>query len=193
MQNAKDITMITGIVRISYPNLFKAAPNPSGKMVFSACLLIRKDDLKTIAEVQATIAKAIERGKEKLWKGKLPKFNYQPLRDGDEELASGQRSGKEYEGCFFINASSETAPGVVGPDAKPLMSQDDLFAGCYVRADVNAFPFSKSGNNGVGWGLNNVMFVREGERLDGRQKAEDAFSEFANIDTGEESGNTELA
>ena len=178
--------MITGIVRISYPALFEAKPNPSGALKFSCSLLIPKSDTDTVAAIQKAIDKAIQNGKDKIWKGKMPKFRYEPLRDGDAELESGEKTGKEYEGCYFINASSDNPPGVVGPDAKPLMDQGAIYAGCYVRADVNPFPYSNSGNNGVGWGLNNVMLVKDGERLDGRQRAEDAFSAFA------EDGDSEL-
>lgn len=171
--------MITGIVRISYPALFEPKANPSGAMKYSCSLLIDKADTKTVAEFRAAVDKAIELGKEKLWKGKIPKFRYEPMRDGDAELESGEKTGAEYKNCFFVNCSSDTAPGVVGPDAKPLLDQGKLYAGCYVRADINPFPYSNSGNNGIGWGLNNIMLVREGERLDGRQSAESAFESFA--------------
>lgn len=175
--------MITGVCRISYPALFEPKANPSGALKYSCSLLIPKSDTAQVASFQKAIDKAVELGKEKLWKGKVPKFRYEPLRDGDAELASGEKESKEYTGMLFINASSNTAPGVVGPDARPLMNQDDIYAGCWVRADINPFPFSNSGNNGVGWGLNNIMLVREGERLDGRVKAEDAFAAFIEPDT----------
>jgi len=170
--------MITGICRISFPALFEPKANPSGVLKFSCSLLIPKTDVANVERVRAAVDKAIELGKEKIWKGKLPKFRYEPLRDGDAELESGEKTSKEYAGHFFVNCSSATAPGVVGPDSKPLFDRDSIYAGCYVRADINAFPYSQGGNNGVGWGLNNIMLVREGERLDGRQSAEDAFKEF---------------
>lgn len=171
--------MITGIARLSYPALFEAKANPSGAMKFSCSLLIPKADAAGVKVIQDAINKAVEVGKEKIWKGKVPKFRYEPLRDGDAELASGEKSDPIYAGHYFVNCSSDTAPGVVGPDAKPLMSQGMIYAGCYVRADINPFPYSNSGNNGIGWGLNNIMLVREGERLDGKQNAEQAFSAFA--------------
>jgi hypothetical protein len=171
--------MITGIVRISYPVLFEAKENLSGAMKFSASFLISKDDVEGVAIIKRGIDKAIAQGKEKLWSGKVPKFRYEPLRDGDAELASGEKTDASYKGCYFINASANEAPGVVGPDAKPLMDQRCMYAGCYVRADINAYPYKNGGNNGVGWGLNNVMLVRDGERLDGRSNAEDAFAAFA--------------
>lgn len=171
--------MITGIVRISYPALFEAKPNPSGVLKYSCSILIKKEDTATLNAIRAAIDKAIELGKEKIWKGKVPKFRYEPLRDGDAELESGEKTGKEYKGCFFLNCSSDNPPGVVGRDAKPLLDQGKIYAGCYVRVDINPFPYSNSGNHGIGWGLNNVMFWEEGERLDGRVSAEEAFASFA--------------
>lgn len=174
--------MITCVCRISYPALFEPKENPSGALKYSCSLLIPKSDKAGVEAIRQAIEKAKALGKEKLWKGKIPKFRYEPLRDGDEELASGEKEGKEYEGHYFVNCSSNDPPGVVGPNAKPLMDQGQIYAGCYVRADINPFPYDNSGNRGVGWGLNNIMLVREGDRLDGRQKAEDAFSSFAEED-----------
>jgi len=171
--------MITGPMIISYPHIFEAAENPSGALKFSCSLLIDKGDTKTVESLKAAIDKAIARGKEKIWDGKLPKFRYEPLRDGDKELADGDKTDAIYKNKFFLNCSSNNAPGVVGPDAKPLMDHTKLYAGCIVRADINPFPYSSSGNKGVGWGLNNLMLVSDGERLDGKQNAEDAFADHA--------------
>jgi hypothetical protein len=174
--------MVTGKCILSYPALFEPKPNPSGAMKYSCSLLFDKKDTKTIEALQAAIDKAIARGKEKCWDGKLPKFRYEPLRDGDKELTDGEKTDAIYKGKFFLNCSANEAPGVVGPNAKPLMNQSEIYAGCIVRADVNPFPYKNSGNCGVGWGLNNIMLVDDGERLDGRQNAEDAFGEYAKED-----------
>ena len=174
--------MITGPAIISYPALFEAKPNPSGALKFSCSLLFDKKDKKVIAELHAAIDKAILRGKEKNWEGRLPKFRYEPLRDGDQELADGEKTDKIYAGKFFLNCSANEAPGVVGPDAKQLINQNEIYAGCIVRADINPFPYKNSGNCGIGWGLNNVMLIDDGERLDGRQSAEGAFGDYAKED-----------
>lgn len=170
--------MITGKVIISYPHLFEASPNPSGALKFSASFLIDKKDTKTIEEINKAIDKAKAKGKSSIWNNKLPTFRYLPLRDGDAELASGEKTDPIYKGKFFLNASSDNAPGVVGPNGKPLMDQNVLYAGCIVRGDINPFPYKNSGNCGVGWGLNNVMLIGDGDRLDGRVNAEDAFADF---------------
>lgn len=177
--------MITSEVILSYPALFEAKPNPSGVLKFSASLLIDKSDKEGLATIKAAIAKATEKGKSTIWSNKLPKFRYEPLRDGDEELATGEKTDKIYKNKFFLNASSNDAPGVVGPGATPLMDQNKIYAGCIVRADINPFPYKNSGNCGIGWGLNHVMLVREGERLDGRTTAEEVFAKFT---TPEEDG-----
>ncbi len=179
--------MITPLMRISYPALFEAKVNPSGVLKFSCSLLISKTDVKGVEVLEAAIAKAIAIGKEKIWKGRVPNFRFAPLRDGDAELASGEKVDPIYAGIYFLNCSSNEAPGVVGPTAELLLDRSAIFAGCWVRADINPFPYSNSGNNGVGWGLNHVMLVREDTRLDGRVKAEDAFSAFA--ETPAEPGN----
>lgn len=171
--------MVTAEMIISYPALFEPKPNPSGALKYSCSLLIDKSDTKGVKALQDAVDKAIAKGKDSRWDGKVPKFRYSPLRDGDEELESGEKTDKIYKGKLFLNCSSDEAPGVVGPDAKPLMDQSKLYAGCVVRADINPFPYKNSGNSGIGWGLNNIMLVRDGERLDGRQNAEDAFGEYA--------------
>jgi len=183
--------MITTEVIISYPHIFEPAENPSGALKYSCSILIDKDDKKGVAEFKDAVAKAIAKGQGAIpsWQKKVPKFRYPALRDGDQELEDGDKSDAIYKNKYFINCSSNDAPGVVGPDAKPLMDQEALYAGCIVRIDVNPFPYSNSGNNGIGWGLNNVMLIKEGKRLDGRQRAADAFSQYAGVseeDDGDE-------
>ncbi len=171
--------MITSEMRLSFPALFEPKPNPSGALKFSCSLLIPKTDVEGVSAIRRAIDKAIEQGKEKLWKGKVPKFRYEPLRDGDAELEDGTKSDPCYKGMYFLNCASDNAPGVVGADAKPLMDHSSIYAGCWVRGDINPFPYLNSGNAGVGWGLNNIMFWKDDARLDGRTNPEDAFAAFA--------------
>jgi hypothetical protein len=170
--------MITPEAIISYPNIFEAKANLSGALKFSCSLLIDKSDTNGVKQLQDAVAKATIKGKEGLWKGKVPAFRYEPIRDGDKELASGEKTDPIYKNKIFINCTSDEAPGVVDAKGKPLMDQRKLYPGCIVRVDCNAYPYAHKGNSGVGWGLNNVMVVRDGARLDGRVNAEDAFAGF---------------
>jgi len=179
--------MITNECIITFPVLFEPKPNLSGDLKYSCSLLIPKSDKDGVKKIRAEIERAKKKGKEKLWSGKIPKFRYEPMRDGDEELKDGNKTGKEYEGHYFINTSSneDSPPGVVGPDVQPLMDRGSLYSGCIVRADITAFPYKNAGNNGVGWGLSNIMLVRDGKRLDGRMDAVDAFASFASDSNGD--------
>jgi hypothetical protein len=57
------------------------------------------------------------------------------------------------------------------------MNKDGVYSGSYFNVDVNFYPYAHTdGGKGVACGLNNVMFVKAGERLDGRQDAVTAFA-----------------
>jgi len=98
------------------------------------------------------------------------------LRDGDAEIETEGRP-VHYKGTSFINCSNANQPGMVDEKLQPIMSSDKLYSGCYCNCDVNitGFYHKESGSRGIGAYLQNIMFVRDGERLDGRQAPEEAF------------------
>jgi len=173
--------MITNVHTINYPNLFRPKETQSGELKYSCSLLIDKTDKEGVAMIKAEIDRAIEKGKELYWKGRVPKFRTEPLRDGDEELETGGRVGSEYKGRYFLNCSAKEdyPPGIVGRDGKLLKDQSAIYSGCQVRLDIGAVPFQVVGSNGISWRLYNVMLVGDGKRLDGRMDAVDAFAAYA--------------
>lgn len=183
--------MITTLVRFSYLNVFEAKPTPSDELKFSVSCLIPKGDAKGIKEIHAAINAAIQKGLDinKFTQAQVKGLRL-PIRDGDKEFEDGNR-GAEYKGCFFVNATSKNKPECVKAqkDSRPvpIFDPNDFYSGCYGRADVNFFPYNRAGNRGIGVGLNNLMMVKEGERLDGRQSADDAFETY----TGESVDETE--
>lgn len=185
--------MILENVRVSFVNVVEPAENLSGDLKYSVQVHLSKDDEKNVKLAKAAVEKAIAKGKSSKWGGKKPKFRYEPLRDGDQELKDGDQEDKVYEGIFFFSATKDPKygkPGVVDENLKPIMDAGKIYSGCYCNIDVNPFPFSSGGNNGVGWGLSNIMFVEDGDRLDGQQSAEDAFASLA-PETPEEAGDEE--
>ena len=174
--------MITTEVRFSYLNAFEPKPTPSGDLKFSVSCLISKTDNLGLDEVKTAINSAVQKGLDnnKFTQAQVKGLRL-PIRDGDEEFESGNR-GPEYKGCWFINATSVNKPGVVKAqkDSRPvpIFDPDEFYSGCYGRVDVNFFPYNQAGNRGIGVGLNNIMMTREGDRLDGRMKAEDAFESY---------------
>jgi hypothetical protein len=163
--------VITGKVRFSYAHLFKPVAIADGQdPKYSVCLLIPKSDKATLKKINAAIEAAKQAGMS-LWGGKIPASLKLPLRDGDVE----RPDQAEYEGCYFVNANSKTAPGVVDKNVQPILDSTEVYSGCYGRASVNFYPFNQAGNKGIACGLNNVQKLADGDYLGGRSRAEDDF------------------
>jgi hypothetical protein len=96
---------------------------------------------------------------------------HSPLRDGDAE----REDRPEYAGKVFANASSKRKPGLVDRNRDVIISEEDCYSGCTMRASVGLFSYDTNGNKGVGVGLNNIQVIKKGPHLDGRKAAEDEF------------------
>lgn len=182
--------MITPELIIAFPALFEPKESLSGDMKYGGCFLIDETNKDGIKALQQEVDRAIEYGIKKKWNNKRPKFKNEPLRSGNKYLEEYSiNNGEEppanfikiYENRVFFNAACtlKEPPGIVGPTNHPLTDESAIYTGAIVLADVRAFPYSFSGNNGVTWWLNNVMLVRDGERIDGKLDAVDAFAAYA--------------
>ena len=155
--------VITGKVRFSYVNIFRSRAFREGQDAkYSICLLIPKEDKATLAKITAATDEAVQEGISSKWGGKKPKNLHLPLRDGDEERAD---EAPEYAGMMFLNANSNTKPGIVDKDLNEILDPDEVYSGCWGRASLNFFPYDSNGNRGVGVGLNNIQKLKDDERL----------------------------
>ena len=87
MANRSNTTkVVTGVVRLSYANVWEPASVNGGSPKYSVSLLIPKHDEKTVAAINAAIDTAIRDGAAKFG-GKIPNRAALklPLRDGDTE------------------------------------------------------------------------------------------------------------
>lgn len=155
----------TGEVRASYFSALAPRKNElSGKDEFSTQILIPKTDTETIAALKAAAKEALVAK----FGDKIPKNVRNPLRDGDTETKQdGSPLGKEYQGHFFCNVKSTSKPGAIDTHGNDLIGADDIVSGDYIRVSLNAYAYSQAGNNGVSFGLNNILLVRKGEPLGG--------------------------
>lgn len=172
--------VITGInTRWSYANVWDPKAIDGGKPKYSVSLIIPKDDEVTVNKIKAAIQAAYEEGQSKLkGNGKsVPPLSAikNPLRDGDIEKPDDEA----YAGCYFVNANSATAPGVVDADRQPIIERSEVYSGVYGRASINFYAFNVNGNRGIACGLNNLQKIRDGEPLGGKASAE---SDFATVD-----------
>ena len=161
---------------LSYEHLFEpTSPEGSGAdPQYSACLVFDKDaDL-------SDLKKAVDDTGRAKWGQK-----YASLKESGEiriPFRNDRLKEKGYEpGSVYINVRSKQKLGIAskyaGPDGKPQVITDpgEVYSGCKVRATLSVFAYDKAGNHGISFGLNNVQKLADGERLDGRLKAEDDF------------------
>lgn len=166
--------VITGKGRFSYLHVWEpSAINPeSTDKKYSLSFIWPKEDALTTKKMQEAIHNAIEIGKAK-WGGKIPPKIKTPIRDGDEDRPDDEA----YRGCYFVNATSKTAPGVIDKAKNEIIDKSELYSGCYGRLSVNMYVFDTNGNRGVACGLNNIQKLADGEPLGGRIPAADDFAD----------------
>lgn len=169
--------VVTGICTFSYLNCWepKAAPD-GGKPKFSVSLIIPKSDTKTVEKIRAAIQAAYEEGQSKL-KGtgkSAPALSAlrAPLRDGDVDRPDDEA----YKGSWFINANSDSAPGIVDADRQPILTRSEMYSGVKGRASINLYAYNVNGNRGIACGLNNLQKIADGTPLGGKSRAEDDFA-----------------
>lgn len=178
-------TVVTGKVRLSYPHLFVPHAMQEGqKKKYSCSLIIPKTDIETINAINAAIGAAYEAGKQKLGSTPLTVLKT-PLRDGDLE----KPDKPEYANSMFINCSSvnpvtvvrknETGQFVPVEDTVAASKEQQVYAGCYVSAQINIYPYKVTSAKGIAAGLNAILFLQDGEKFGHTVDVNEAFSRFS--------------
>ena len=165
--------VVTGVVRLSYANVWEPKSINGGAEKYSVSLIIPKADTKTLGAIQKAIDAAIDEGRGKFG-GKVPsKATLKlPLRDGDVDRPDDEA----YTNCYFINANSSSAPEIVDKSLNPVLNRSEVYSGVYARVSINFYAFNSNGNRGIACGLGNIQKVRDGEPLGGKTSASDDFT-----------------
>lgn len=169
--------VITGPkTRWSYANVWEPKSINGGKPKYSVSLIIPKADTATVNKVRAAIQAAYEDGESKL-KGNgrsVPALDAikNPLRDGDKERPDDEA----YAGCYFINANSDSAPGIVDANRQQILEHREVYSGVYGRASISFYAFNTNGNRGIACSLNNLQKIADGAPLGGKASAEEDFA-----------------
>lgn len=165
--------VVTGVVRLSYANVWEPKSINGGAEKFSVSLIIPKSDTKTIAAINAAVDAAIEEGRGKFG-GKIPNKAALklPLRDGDIDRPDDEA----YADSYFVNANSNSAPEIVDKALNSIMSRSEVYSGVYARVSINFYAFNSNGNRGIACGLGNIQKIRDGEPLGSRSNAADDFA-----------------
>lgn len=187
--------VITGKCRSSYMRVLKLEADDNGNKTCSTGIFIPKKDKKTVRAIRAAIDAAC---RAKLGNDvditKSKKLR-NPLHDGDELMADPESSvGKEAKGCYILTAKAYKIPQVVNKHNERITDFDELEEICvsgfyfYFSLTFKGFDIEtpQGRAKGVRCLLNNLMFIGEGERLDGGKSAEDDFADFAVEDDDDE-------
>ena len=171
----KENKVIFGPCRLSYTHVFNRY-NPDGDQAngkYMTNVLIPKDEKETIDAISKAIDVAKKQAIVSKWGGKEPKKLDMPLRDGDE------KDDENYEGHLFVNAKSNTRPGIVDRKKVPIVDEEEIYSGVWAIVSITFFGYDKNGNRGVACGLNNIMKFKDDEHFGGRVSAE---SDFGGVD-----------
>lgn len=157
---------------------------------YQITLLYPKDKAEALLRPLMESAVKVADGK---WPGKglsiVKNMRYKVVRDGDADYPDDPT----FRGMYYVKASTEAdpkrrPPTVIDAHKNHVLDDEGAYSGCTFNVSVRLYPFDRSGNRGVGIGLNNVQVVKRGVRLDGRKAAEEEFSEVEGDDIGTPSG-----
>lgn len=174
--------ILTPIFRMSYPHLFETHYNELAKRdQYDVVMLFDKKDkalLKPMYDLMAQVAK--------FRFGANTKGLMNPIKDGDTAVnTTGQLINEKnptYVGMMVLNSWTKNRPGVASTqrDTKGklilIQDSDEVYGGCYGRAELNCYAYEKGQNRGIAFGLTHVQKVKDGDPFGSRSKPEDAFA-----------------
>ena len=169
-------TIVTGEVRFSYVNVFtpRQPQNGQGEAKYQITILLPKTDVSTKQAIDAAIQQTLQEGIP-TFGGQMPARPAIPIHDGDGVRPNGEPFGDECKGCWVFTASSKQKPEVVDANVQPVISQSEVYSGCYGRVSIRFFAYNQAGKKGVGCGLGNVQKLRDGDPLGGGTTAAQDF------------------
>lgn len=167
--------MTTGEVRLSYAHLYEPYSNNGGEPKYSVTVLMPKSDIQAKARLDAALQYTKQKGISEKWNGVQPPVLAVPVYDGDGVRPNGEAFGAECRGCWVFTASNKNPVQLVDAGMNPIMQKGELYSGCYARVCISMFAYNSNGKRGIGFGLEAVQKLRDGDPLGGGVSVADAF------------------
>lgn len=186
-------TVKTPVFRVSWPAILQPKANElNADKVLEYSLVALFPKGTDLSKLKAAAKEAVIRK----WgadPAKHPKNLRNPFRDQGEKVRTDDE-GKEIlpggheKGAIFITMKNRKKPSLVNQQVTPITDETEFYAGCYAQAVVKANAYDTKGNRGVGFYVDHIQKVRDGDPLDGRTKPEDHFAPIAiEADAGDSS------
>ena len=172
-------TFVLKNVVLSYPHLVNPndkIQNSDGKGVYTACLLIDKND-KQVDQLNTIIKEEAKRALQKKWEGKAPK-QVSPLKDGDGTKDNGESYGDECKNRWILNVKANEQPRMVDEFKKPCYDERKFYPGCRVHVQLSMYGYNVNGKKGLTTKIVNVMWAGDDVRLGGDMSPEEAFADI---------------
>ena len=150
------VKAVTGVVRLLNANIWEPVEVPERGSIYTATLLIPKDDSKTVLGINTAVQGAVAeyRRARKGHVGRNPRYAH-PLHDGDDGSLPAV-----FRGCYYINAASLAAPQILDHQLNPVTDAGTVGSGCLARVSLTFFYIFRPKVFRVGCMLGNIQKVR---------------------------------
>ena len=170
--------VITGKVRFSFVNVFEPKKNEDGTDgKYGVTLLIPKSDTATLGKIKDAIAEARENFCKRNGATALPQKPVHTLHDGDGVKDNGEPYGEECKGHYVIAVQSKQKPIIVDSFRNHITDPSEVYSGCYGRAAINFYGYSRNGKKGISAGLQSIQKLHDGDALGGARGSADDFAD----------------
>ena len=171
--------IVTPIVRLSFPQLFTPRSfqdDPENKKVYRCDLLFTKEQLsepyKGKKAQTVSLLTAIRYAKEDMWgpdQKKWPRFAHPTVKNGNTKQNQEGDIIEAYENAWFVTPKTgeKFPPAIRGPRGERNLTEQDLYGGCWVRAQLLVKAYENGANKGIALYLNEIMKVRDDEKFGG--------------------------
>jgi len=178
---------VSPVMRCSFPSVHRPVSQGKfdvGKYVIT-CFLPKEDK----AKLKPLKLAALKAGKEAWGEKTRLEDLLLPFKDGDDSDVEC------YKGSIYFKAKTGRKPQVVDSHLEPLEEGEEVYGGCFVKISVTANAYyrkiEKETETGiktvkrkaVSFYLNNVQFVKDGERFGGG--GSDPREDFDEVDPSE--------
>lgn len=177
--------VVTGKVRFSFCNIFEPkAPVEGGDAKYSVTLLIPKSDTATLGKIKEAMNAARENFCNRNGANALPAKPVHTMHDGDGQRPSGEDFGPECKGCYVITVSSKQKPVIVDAFRNEITDPTEVYSGCYGRASINFYGYSRAGKKGISAGLLSIQKLSDGEPFGSVGSANDFDDDYRDPEAG---------
>lgn len=170
--------VVLAMHRVTYVQIKEAKAFEDGDTPKYSCTFLIPYDHPDVDKIKAAIDAQYAANSQSLFKG-MPKTSpklWNPLRDGAEWLEE-HPDATEYEGHYFLKASSKSQPKVFDEHGEDVIDLDEMaYSGAWMRGVIGCYPFNNK-SKGFGFYLNSLKFMEHGEKLGGFTATHDDYED----------------